>query len=237
LGLVVSLVWLWGARKIQGLAAERLETAQEAEHTPQASTISIKRLIIPSGLLFICLAIILQGTLRDGVTTWMPSYLLETFHLGSSVSILSTVILPIFSIFFIKLAAYIQRRFFTNELVCAAVIFIVGCIASAALAICYAYGVAISMILAAIITGCMHGVNLILICMVPGRFERTGRVAYISGLLNFFTYVGSALSTYGIAKLSESFGWQFTIWGWAAIALMGAMTCCLCIPKWKSFCK
>ena len=236
-GLTVSLLWLRGAGKIERFAQENGQMPEASVHTPQTRGIPIKSLILPSGLIFIATGIILQGMLRDGVTTWMPSYLAETFHLGSSVSILSAVLLPVFSIFAIKSTAYLQRRFFQNELVCAGVLFFIGCIASSALAVLYAYGMVLSIILTAIITGCMHGINLILICMVPGRFECTGKVAYISGLLNFFTYVGSALSTYGIAKLSENLGWQFTIWGWAVIALAGTAVCGCCICKWKAFCR
>lgn len=54
-----------------------------------------------------------------------------------------------------------------------------------------------------LIVGCMHGINLLLICMVPGRFKAYGNISTVSGVLNFATYVGSALSTYGFARLSE----------------------------------
>ena len=46
----------------------------------------------------IMIAIVLQGMLRDGVTTWMPSLIGETYNLGSSIAILTSVVLPIFSI-------------------------------------------------------------------------------------------------------------------------------------------
>ena len=49
-------------------------------------------------MLGIMFAIILQGVLRDGVATWMPSYISETYHLGSKISILTGIVLPIFSI-------------------------------------------------------------------------------------------------------------------------------------------
>ena len=42
-------------------------------------------------LAIIMLAIMMQGILRDGITTWMPSYISETFHLASSVSILTGI--------------------------------------------------------------------------------------------------------------------------------------------------
>ena len=78
-----------------------------------------------------------------------------------------------------------------------------------------------------------HGVNLILICMVPRYYKDSGCVSLVSGLLNSCTYVGSALSTYGIALLTEQIGWDSTILLWALIALGGALICFALIPAWR----
>ena len=43
--------------------------------------------------------------------------------------------------------------------------------------------------------------------------------------INSATYVGSALFTYGIAALSEGFGWELTIGIWVLIAALGALIC------------
>jgi OPA family glycerol-3-phosphate transporter-like MFS transporter len=235
IGTLISIIWIWGAGKLERYAHENRKVEEVAQDTSIKAKVTIKSTIIPSGFVFIACAIVLQGTLRDGVTTWMPSYLIETFHLNNSISIFFTVVLPICSILFLKLAAYIQRRFIRNELACAAVFFFAGFAVSVFLSVFSDCNVATSIALTALITGCMNGVNIILICLIPGHYEHTGRVAYISGILNFFTYVGSALSTYGIAKLSENYGWQFTIKSWAVIALLGMIVCSLCIRRWRRF--
>jgi OPA family glycerol-3-phosphate transporter-like MFS transporter len=96
-------------------------------------------------------------------------------------------------------------------------------------------GSAVGSILAmAVLVGSMHGVNLILICMVPHYYKDTGRVSLVSGLLNSCTYVGSALSTYGVALLTEQIGWNSTILLWALIALAGTLICLALVPVWKN---
>ena len=85
----------------------------------------------------------------------------------------------------------------------------------------------------AVLVGSMHGVNLILICMVPHYYKDSGCVSLVSGLLNSCTYIGSALSTYGVALLTEQIGWSSTIGLWALIALAGALVCILTGPVWK----
>ena len=43
----------------------------------------------------ICLAAVLNGLVRDGMQTWMPSYLSDSYGLSGVLSIVLTLILPI----------------------------------------------------------------------------------------------------------------------------------------------
>ena len=152
-------------------------------------------------MIMIMLAIVLQGMLRDGVTTWMPSLISETYNLGSSIAILTSVVLPIFSILSFSLTSKIYAKWIQNPLVLSAVLFMVGTLCTICLIFFNGYHAVVSVLLGAILTGCMHGVNLILICMLPAYFKNTGSVGTISGMFNSCTYVGSAISTYGVAYL------------------------------------
>ena len=184
-------------------------------------------------LIAIMVAIMLQGALRDGVTTWMPSFISETFSFGSEIAILSGVCLPVFSIFSFRAALWIYERKPGNPVRCAGWIFAVGAAAALLLTfVCKGSPIA-SIGCMALLTGCMHGVNLLLICMVPPFVQRNGNVSTVSGVLNSCTYVGSALSTYGIALLSESAGWQVTAFVWFGIAALGAVICVICSRVWK----
>jgi len=179
--------------------------------------------------------IILQGILRDGITTWMPTYISDTYNLGSRVAILTGVVLPIFSIICHQLASVIYTSFIRNEFICSAVIFAVAFVASAILTASGSTSAVLSVILSAVVTGCMHGVNLILICMIPAYFEKYGKVSLISGFLNSCTYIGAAISTYGMAVVSDNFGWNATIAMWAVVALVGVIVCISGSRKWKKF--
>ena len=178
-------------------------------------------------------AIILQGMLRDGVTTWMPSYISETYHLSSAISILTGVIMPIFSILWIQVTARLYIKKLKNPLMCSGVLFAAGTVSALILVFVTGKNAALSVVFSAFITGCMHGVNLILICMIPPFFKNQGNVSTVSGILNSCTYIGSALSTYGIAVLSEKAGWNATLLIWCLIAAVGTVICMLCVKPWK----
>lgn len=183
----------------------------------------------------IMLAIVMQGALRDGVSNWTPTLISETFNLDSSLSILTGVFLPVFHIVCTNIASRIYRRFITNELTCAGVMFAVGCVAAALLAVLAGVGVISTVVLLALLVGCMHSVNIMLICMVPPHFRKFGHVSLVSGVLNSSTYIGSAISTYAIALFSNAYGWSGTVWLWAAIAFAGMLICLCFARKWWKF--
>ena len=83
---------------------------------------------------------------------------------------------------------------------CAGVIFVPAAICAIVLIFPVIFileiGVIPTIIAIAILNGCMHGTNVMLVCMVPKYFSFTGKVSLISGLLNAFTYVGSAISIF-----------------------------------------
>lgn len=183
----------------------------------------------------VMLGIVLQGSLRDGITNWMPTFVSESFGLDSSSAILTGVLLPLFQIPCTEAAAWLFRRRIHNETAAAGVIFGIGAVSSLLLSVFMGRSVLVTTLLMALLVGCMHGVNFMLISLAPRQFRRFGRVSLVSGVLNSCTYVGSALSTYGIALLSEAMGWRGTSLIWAAIAGIGAAVCLSITKRWKNF--
>ena len=92
---------------------------------------------------------------------------------------------------------------------------------------------AASVLGAAMLTGAMHGTNSVLIMLMPSHFRNTGHVSTISGTLNACVYIGSALSTYGFAALSESAGWGGTIALWLGLSIACGGILLACIPGWN----
>ena len=180
-----------------------------------------------------------MGTLRDGVTNWMPSFLTESFGLSEENSILVTVVQAVFSLVAFSVASVVHQKLIKNEVTCAAVIFLVSVACGAALYLCSLFGanVIVSTVLMALIIAGMHGVNLMLITVVPKRFAKSGKVSTFSGIVNACTYIGAAIATPLFALLAEAqgLGWNATILSWALIALAGMGVCLLAVPIWRRF--
>ncbi|MBP3337711.1 MAG: MFS transporter [Clostridia bacterium] len=175
-------------------------------------------------MIMLMLAIIMHGVLRDGATTWMPSYISETYSVKSEISILTSVVMPIFSIFAFNVTQKIYKQT-KNPLTLSGIIFIFGFLSAFALCLTTGRLVSLSVLFTALLVGSMHGVNLLLLCMILPYFKKYGNVSFISGALNACTYIGSALSTYGIAWIAEKSGWSAILIIWTFLALAGGIIC------------
>jgi len=182
----------------------------------------LMRIMVAGGLFYIMAAIACQGVMRDGIEVWAPSILKDQYGLGTSGSTLSVAILPIFAIASMSVARALRRRL-GDEVKVAIALFGVGLACAAILYATNGAVFAVGLPLLAILSATMHGVNLMLIAELPGRFAKYGRVGSISGMLNACNYVGAAISIYGFAALHErSSGWRAVFLLWMAV-LSGAI--------------
>ncbi len=210
-----------------------LDTPAGQKNTVRKAPLSGKGLRFSPLMLCIVLATVIQGALRDGVTTWVPSYISETYNLSSVVCFFSGVVLPLFSILCLQISSRLYERVFKNPLQCAGVFFLIGTVSVALLLPISGNNAPLSAILSAILTGSMQGANLLLVSMIPSFYRKYDRVATMSGFLNACCYAGSAMSTYGLALLAEGIGWHFTLEIWLILAIIGAVLCFSSISSWK----
>ncbi|MBQ5910683.1 MAG: MFS transporter [Clostridia bacterium] len=228
-GIVILVLWMISTRGVKFAKAE--PSAQVSEKDT-----SVFKMIAVAGLVPIFFIIILQGILRDGIHTWLPSMINAEFKLSESSSVLSTAVLPVLSI----LSVLASNFFFSklkNEIKTASIIFTTAAIATIPLGLVNGLPPLLSIFLAALISGCMHGVNHMVISLIPRRFHKYGLMSTFSGILNAFTYVGSALSTYAFASVSDNFGWGAVRILWLAIGVVGASLCIFKLKSWSKFIK
>lgn len=210
------------------------ERGSQAAATPAGKSLFL-RLLADAPLAAILAAIVLQGILRDGITTWMPVYMSENFGMSNAGSILSAAALPVFSVFSFLLASALLARL-KSEIFTSACFFVTGALAGAVMLAVFDSLPAVCILMMTLITGCAHGINLMLISRVPGHFTRYGKVSSVSGILNSATYVGSSLSTYGFGALAETAGWVPVVCVWIGVCAAGAVLMLAVKKRWARFC-
>ena len=231
-GSITAFAWFAGIGRLQ-VDGQNTIHAVHVE-APNEFSVPLTALLLQASLLPAMLAIVLHGILRDGITTWMPVYISETFGLSNSVSILTAAVLSVFSILSIYLASALLERI-GNEFTASALLFGAAAACSALLVFLYQHGPVPSVVLMTLTAGCMYGINLFLISRLPAHFSRFGKVATVSGILNASTYVGSSLSAWLFGMLSDLLGWIAVISVWIVFSLAGLLICLAFFRKWKKF--
>ncbi|MBO5357859.1 MAG: MFS transporter [Clostridia bacterium] len=226
-GVVMMLIWFLATRGIKMGKAEGVKKADSNK------TISVFGLIALAGLIPIFLAIALQGILRDGIQTWLPSLVNKQFNLDESSSVLSAAILPIFSMVCVLVANALNNKI-KHELKTAAIMFGFSFISTIPIVLGVKIPI-ITVICAALISASMHGVNHMLIALIPKNFAKYGMVSTFSGILNACTYIGASVSSYGFAAISDIFDWNAVLISWCIIAFLGTAICAFKIKGWTKF--
>ena len=233
-----SLFWITGMKRVERYAAEsgKMEEMPSGETGGSAkAAVNWKSLLIQSGFLFLMMALFVQGALKDGVTTWVPTYISETYGLSAILAITSTMVIPVFNLLGVYLASFANIHWFRNEVRTAGAFFVVSAAAILVLRLASGRSMAVSFLMLALATTAMMAVNTMLIAVLPSYFGVIGRASSVSGLLNSSVYAGGAVSTYGIGALSVALGWNATIVIWFLMAAVSAVICFLTVRKWIAY--
>ncbi len=203
------------------------EPAAISEAVP-AKKLPIKALIFSAAILLLMAASMMQGMLRDGVTSWVPSFMAEGFHTNPSFASLVTTVLPILNLLGPYLGHFVNQKLFHSEINTSAFFFLLSALALLALLFFGKSSLLLTLLFFAIVTTCIEAVNLMIISLIPLRYSHIGRTATMTGILNFLTYVGAAISTFGVGILVERWGWNFALTAWCLFALIGLLLCLIC---------
>ena len=235
--LIISFLWLMGYSLIEKNAKnydiEYNKTTLNNIKTKNTNT-NLFYVILQSGFIFLLFSLIVQGALKDDVINWVPVYINEIYQLGDFISIVSTIIIPIFNIFGVYFASLLNNKF-KDEIKTSSIFFFLCSICLFVLFIFSGKNIFISLIMLGISTTTMMGVNTMLIGVLPTNFSKIDRVSSVSGVLNSFVYIGGAISTYGIGIMSEYIGWENTILVWILLAIISCVICLCILKKWKNY--
>lgn len=225
-----SILWMFKSKNLDTGIVIKKKSSDQHIYTSKALFVAM----IASGILLYSITIIIMGMIRDGVTTWAPSFTKDTFNISSELSILITVVIAIVSMIGIKISSKLVKKI-KNEMATATLFFVIATICMTILIFVYDKIAILTTILLAISIACMHGANLMLIGVIPSYFNYTGRVSTVSGIINGIIYAGSAISIFGFAKISEKLDWKYVILIWVLLCLIGTLMLALNIKRWKRF--
>ncbi len=237
--MIFLLFWLWKTKNIVSCSLKKetpFETKESFELKGPSHVLKKEKFncgkLLAIGFIPIILTTLVAGFMRDGISTWMPTYINEIYSIGSFLSILTGAVIPMCCAIFLDVLNFIGDKI-GNELKTASLYLAIALMSCLVLYFGFSKLPALDVAMMAIITVCVHGVNLMLVCNVPKRFAKYGKSSTMSGILNSSVYAGSAISAYGVAVLAVNSGWRNVILAWSVLSAVAFVLCFLWIKRFE----
>lgn len=233
--LAAAAFWQAATARLQRqLLLPRAAAVRPAAQKNTGAGRSVPLQLFAAGLFWLVLPVVLHGGLKDGVTSWVPSMVQDRFSTSPAFASAVSMALPLVNAGGAWAAGWLDRRVFHNELKTVSALFALACVCLAALPLAVGASIAASMLLLALVTASMLGVNTMLINVMPVRAGRKGGAALLSGVLNAMTYAGAA-ATWGFGAAAGRWGWGAVFTLWLAMAGLAFAVSMLCIRRWGRF--
>ena len=231
----IFVFWCLAAGKTSKILGRREKKTLPVQENTGAK-VSLGKLFIVSGAAVICVGILVQGMLKDGVTSWVPTLIKEKYNVSASFSVLLSAVLPIINLSGAWFATKLYEGLFKlNETAAAAFCFALTLIPLTGILFVGHYPIALCVIFFALFTTLITAINHLVITLIPVRFAKYGCASTVGGIFNSCTYIGSAISTYGFGAVSEKFGWTATVIFWIILGAIGVAVCAVLMRRYGRF--
>lgn len=222
-------------RRYPGAVRAAMEMRREAAADRTRPSGGLWAITLASGLLLAFAMTALFGFLRDGLEEWLSTYLRDTYSLAEDTSTLMNVAMPLFTMVCVKLTLWLYLHVFHDEIRQTLVVALITTVAIVCLVLFGGAGLWLSLVLLMLAVGCIHSANVCLTCYLPARYESTGRVSTVAGLVNAFTYVGSTVATTALPYMFGRFSWNVALLCCAAVGAACVLCAALMMRPWTRY--
>ncbi len=211
----IALIWLFVVtpltNRIKDLGQEIKENEQEVEERRKEK---VGKGFGGIGFLFVIFATfaVMTNFVKDGLTTWVPTVLNETYSLPDYASILMTLSLPLCAIFGTWLVVKVNKKIDSFVSICGIMFLVSATLIGLVISLLSKNVFVVTVISFALVSLLMAGVNNVVTSMMPLYWKDRVNSGMVSGVLNGFCYVGSTASSYGLGLVADFKGWDAVFW-------------------------
>jgi len=234
IGILSAILWYFVYKRYEkNPIVDRISDSSVApEPTDNTPRMPLWRVIVISSAIPIAVVVALHGFLRDGIDTWLPTFMSDEYGIKTSGALLTTAILPVLSMLSYSVGSFFQRKtgcaFKSNT-----VLWVFATVFSLILLIFYKSSMIVGVVSFMVLSASAHAMNLMLTTRIVIHYKKVGYVSTFSGLLNSFTYIGAAVASYGISNIS----WDVAMPLFLGVSVAGLVFSLIALPKWIKFTK
>lgn len=192
-------------------------------------------LVCKSGLIFFCILMVIKSIADNGIKSWMPTIMMETYGASPSYTSLLSVVLLVTNIFGVIICNYIYNHTKCDELKTLVILYLAILPMVLILLGFTRLNIIIVTVIMSLVTLLLYGSGQILQMNYPNRFHRYGFTPLIGGIINCFAAVGNVIATYGCGFVADNFGWGTMIIIWNVLMIIFVIIAVAMFPMWRKF--
>ncbi|MBQ3234822.1 MAG: MFS transporter [Clostridia bacterium] len=206
---IVAVIWFIFMPRVVAKIPKEAKEELKLEKV-NASKLEVKHIYLSVACFF--LIAIAINFIKDGLVTWVPAIMKDTYNLPESISIILTLALPCVAVFGNMMGVAIHKKI-TDFVTQVALMFLISAVLVGAVIAGLSLNVfIITIVCFAVVYLCVSSCNSLVTSMFPLFMKGKVNSGLIAGVINGFCYVGSALSTYVLGAVADARGWNAVFW-------------------------
>lgn len=206
----VAILWFFSSKKFKNGERNNRESTDVsavnaskneksgAKNVTSWSTVALLGLFAE----FAMMSLAISGGLRQ----WVPAILKDSYGLEDWLSIFVSVFLPLFSIFASFIAAFLHRKLKDFVLI-VGIMFAISIVLCGTLTLTLSVSWQIVMVIFVLLMIVMGVIQNQMTVIAPLVMREKTNSGFLAGFLNGCSYMGNALSTYGLGLIADNGGW------------------------------
>jgi sugar phosphate permease len=217
----MAVVWVVGIRTTPQAAGFR-SAGERVDPPPAGLGRILGSLLAQPRLRWAALICLLASMIKDGLTLWTPTMLVDAWHMPLGRAALAASVVPLVGLAGSLLAGWASDRYFRSHEMpgVTALSLTLGAAMAGFLLLPGRDSPWVAVLLLGLSGTAAYGINSLLLTSLPLSFDTPGAVA---GFLDFASYVGGGISALVVGQLLTRQSWNAVYTFWLAATLLAAL--------------
>lgn len=196
----------------------------ELAENSSSKKISLLKVMKNSNMIFIVLAGIVQGIIKESILLWSPKLLLDTQNLSLKSIVAIVLIIPGVNILGILLSGWLNRMLKNQEKLTIMILMLGSAITSLGLIFFIHKSTTLTILMLACTSAFIFGTNPLMTTVIPFKYSYCNKVSTMAGIIDFSIYLGAGLAGVLTGLTVDMFGWENVFIMWCIVSVLGALS-------------